>query len=336
MTLGCGIVAAQQQPAADAPPASDSADKPANDSSDKIVAVIEGKSYTAEEIEWIRKNIPPEFAKQTSHMTYGGFLEALALQIAVANRAKELKLAEKEPYRTRLEINERIFLTNAYLSDIQQDLKFTQEDYHDFYDKHQDDYQNVRLSAISLNYSLDPDKVAAKDGKKPRSEKEAWVKAEELAVQLRQGADFAEVARANSDDPSAAEKGGDMGYFRRDSRVLPEPLKGPIFGLKEDEVSEPVKLGGRYYIFKVTERTTLSYTEALPDILRRIQDVKITEKLDQIRSEMQLDIKDPGFAATTPGAPTPAKGSEAPGAESSASPGAASAPAADPPAPAKP
>jgi parvulin-like peptidyl-prolyl isomerase len=299
--LGCGMLAAQDAPDAQAPSADQAAD-----SSKEIVAVIEGKGYTAEEIEWIRKNTPPEFAKQTASMTYGGFLEALALQIAVANRAEELKLAEKEPYRTRLEINKRIFLTHAYLSEIQQVLNLTQDDYREFYEKHKEEYQDARISAISIEYSLDPEKAAPKDGKKPLSEKDAWVRAEELLVELRQGADFAELAREQSSDRSAAEKGGDMGFFRRDSRTLPDALKTPIFALQEGELSAPVKHGGRYYIFKLTERRTLSYTDALPDILRRIQDVKITEKLDEIRAQMQLEIKDQSFAASKPAvAPSP-------------------------------
>jgi parvulin-like peptidyl-prolyl isomerase len=233
-------------------------------------------------------------------MTYGGFLEALSLQIAVANRAEELKLAEKEPYRTRLEINTRIFLTHAYLAEIQQVLHLTQDDYREFYEEHKAEYEDVQLSAISIAYVLDPEKAAPKDGKKPLGDKEAWVRAEELLVELRQGADFAELAREHSSDPSAAEKGGDMGRFRRDSRTLPEALKTPIFALKEGEVSSPVKHGGRYYIFKVTERGTLSFTDALPDILRRIQDVKIKEKLDEIRAETNLEIKDEAFAASRP------------------------------------
>jgi parvulin-like peptidyl-prolyl isomerase len=295
--FSCGILAAQATPEAQNPPAEQT---PNADSASDIVAVIEGKGYTAKEIEWIRQNTPPEFAKQTASMTYGGFLEALSLQIAVANRAEELKLAEKEPYRTRLEINTRIFLTHAYLAEIQQVLHLTQDDYREFYEEHKAEYEDVRLSAISIAYVLDPEKAAPKDGQKPLGEKEAWVRAEELLVELRQGTDFAALAREHSSDSSAAEKGGDMGRFRRDSRTLPEALKTPIFALKEGELSSPVKHGGRYYIFKVTERNTLSFTEALPDILRRIQDVKIKEKLDEIRAETQLEIKDEAFAGSRP------------------------------------
>lgn len=292
LAFGCGVALAQN------PSPGESTPKP--DSDGPIVAVIDGKGYTAADVEWIRKNTPPEFVKQTAHMTYRGFLEALAMQISVAKRAEELQLAEKEPYRTRLEINKRIFLTNAYLAEIQQDIKFTQDDYREYYEKHKSDYEDVRISAISIDYSLDPEK-AATDGKKPRGEKEAWVKAEELLVELRQGAEFAELARKHSDDPSVAEKGGDMGYFKRGSR-MPEALKDAVFALKEGEVSSPVKQGGRYYIVKATERRTLAYTEALPDVLTRIQDVKIKEKLDQIRAELPLEIKDEAFAASKPAA----------------------------------
>jgi len=292
LACGCGVTLAQ------VPPGGESASKP--DSHGRVVAVIEGKEYTADDVEWIRKNTPPEFVKQTAHMTYGGFLEALAMQISVAKRAEELQLAEKEPYRTRLEVNKRIFLTNAYLAEIQQDIEFTQDDYREYYEKHESDYEDVRISVIHIDYSLDPEK-AARNGKKPLSEKEAWVKAEELLVELRQGADFAELARKHSDDPAVAEKGGDLGYFKRSSR-MPEALKDVVFALQEGEVSSPVKQGGRYYIVKVTERRTLSYTEALPDILARIQDVKIKEKLDQIRADLRLEIKDEAFAASKPAA----------------------------------
>lgn len=274
-------------------------------SPDDVVAVILGKEYTAKEIEWMRQNMPPELLKQTSSMNYRGFLESLAMQMALAQRGAEMKLAEKEPYRTRLEINQRIFLANAFLAEIQQVLNLTQEDHRKFYEEHKSDYEELRVSAIYIDYAPDPAKAAPKDGKKPLSETDAWVKAEQLLVEMRQGADFAELARKHSDDPAAAEKGGDLGYFKKDSR-MPEALKTAIFALKEGEVSAPVKQGGRFYIFKVTERHVLPYTEALPTILQRIQDVKIKEKLDEIRAETQLEIKNEAFAATRPGAETPA------------------------------
>jgi peptidyl-prolyl cis-trans isomerase C len=308
LSLFSGLGAAQNTPPAEAPP-SEATSK--GYSPDEVVAVILGKEYTAQQIEWMRQNMPPDLLKQTSSMNYRGFLESLAMQLALAKRGEEMQLDEKEPYRTRLEINQHIFLANAFLSEIQQVLKLTQQDHREFYEKHKSDYEELKVSAIYIDYSLDPEKAPPKDGKKPLSDTEAWVKAEQLLVELRQGADFAELARKHSDDPSAAEKGGDLGYYKKDSR-MPDALKTAIFALKEGELSAPVKHGGRYYIFKVTERRAQSYVDALPSILQRIQDVKIREKLDQIRAETQLEIKNEAFAAARPGAPGSAAPATAP------------------------
>jgi peptidyl-prolyl cis-trans isomerase C len=293
------------------PPPADAAAK--GYSPNDVVAVILGKEYTAREIEKLRQNMPPDLLKQTSSMNYGAFVESLAMQLALAKRGEEMQLADKEPYRTRLEINQRIFLANAFLNEIQQVLNLTQEDHRAFYEKHKSDYEQLRVSAIYIDYSLDPEKSAPKNGKQPLSEKDAWVKAEQLLVELRQGADFAELARKNSDDPSAAEKGGDLGYYKKDSR-MPDALKTAIFALQEGELSAPVKYGGRYYIFKVTERRAQSYTDALPNLLQRIQDVKIKEKLDEIRAETQVEIKNEAFAAAKPAAAAPAGSAATPAA----------------------
>ena len=278
---------------------------------DDVVAVILGKEYTAKEIEWLRQNMPPDLLKQTSMLSYRGFLESLAMQLALAKHGEEGQLHEKEPYRTRLEINQRIFLANAFLSEIQQVLKLTQQDHREFYEKHKSDYEELKVSAIYIDYSLDPEKAAPQGGKKPLGETEAWVKAEQLLVELRQGSDFAELAREHSDDPSAAEKGGDLGYYKKDSR-MPEALKTAIFALKEGELSAPVKHGGRFYIFKVAERRVIPYVDALPSLLQRIQDVKIKEKLDEIRAETQLEIKNEAFADSRPGAEATAAPGTAP------------------------
>jgi peptidyl-prolyl cis-trans isomerase SurA len=48
---------------------------------------------------------------------------------------------------------------------------------------------------------------------------EARALADSLLAEIRQGASFAELARAFSEDPASAERGGDLGYFRRGAMV---------------------------------------------------------------------------------------------------------------------
>lgn len=75
-------------------------------------------------------------------------------------------------------------------------------------------------------------------------------KAQSIYKQLQEGADFAELAKAESDDPGSAAKGGDLGYFGKDFMV-PE-FEEAAFSLKQGEISEPVRTPFGFHIIQVT------------------------------------------------------------------------------------
>ncbi|RME73865.1 MAG: parvulin peptidyl-prolyl isomerase, partial [Planctomycetota bacterium] len=79
-----------------------------------------------------------------------------------------------------------------------------------------------------------------------RSEQQALARAREVLEKLRAGGDFAALAREYSDDPSAAQNGGDLGAFSR-SQMVPEFAEA-AFRLKVGEISEPVKSPFGYHI----------------------------------------------------------------------------------------
>lgn len=85
----------------------------------------------------------------------------------------------------------------------------------------------------------------------PEQEAEVRGQAERLASEIRQGQDFAEVARAHSQDPSAA-LGGDLGFIRR-GEVEPAFEKA-AFSLQPGEVSGPVRTPFGLHLIRVTER----------------------------------------------------------------------------------
>ena len=62
--------------------------------------------------------------------------------------------------------------------------------------------------------------------------------AEEVIAKLKDGGDFAELAKEFSTEPVAKESGGDLGWFGP-GKMVP-PFEEAAFPLKESEISEPV------------------------------------------------------------------------------------------------
>lgn len=77
-------------------------------------------------------------------------------------------------------------------------------------------------------------------------------RAEALLAQIRQAPQtFAELAKANSQDPGSAANGGDLDFFSRGAMV--KPFEDVVFALKKDEVSAPVETEFGYHLIKLTD-----------------------------------------------------------------------------------
>ncbi|MDO8300140.1 SurA N-terminal domain-containing protein [Lacisediminimonas sp.] len=117
-----------------------------------------------------------------------------------------------------------------------------------YYDQNQQRYstpEQRRASHILVAASKSApaaEKSAAKD------------KAAKLLEQLRKSrdpAEFARLAKANSQDPGSAEKGGDLGFFGPGMMV--KPFEEAAFKLKPGEMSDLVESDFGYHIIKLTE-----------------------------------------------------------------------------------
>ena len=80
-------------------------------------------------------------------------------------------------------------------------------------------------------------------------ESEAQEKIAEIQKKLAEGADFAELAKENSQDPGSASLGGDLGMFQQ-GMMVPEFDKA-VFSMNVGEVSEPVKTEFGFHLIKL-------------------------------------------------------------------------------------
>jgi parvulin-like peptidyl-prolyl isomerase len=212
-------------------------------------------------------------------------------------------MAEKEPYKTQLWFNTINFLAQAYLNQLNTTLEIDDQDVTEYYEQHTGEYEEKRVSAIYLEYDPLPE-LAEKQGRKPVTEQDAWAKSEKLLAEMRDGADFAALAKEHSTDSASAEKGGDLGFFSPDDQSLSPEVKKAIFALGEGQISTPVKDGGRYYVFKVTEVRPRPLEEVKAPVMQAVQKQKLQEKLEAIRSSVKIEYNDPAyFGGAGAGAP---------------------------------
>ena len=95
----------------------------------------------------------------------------------------------------------------------------------------------------------------------------AKAKTESLLKEIKNGADFAELAAANSTDPGSKDKGGDLGWFGKGKMV--EAFENAAFALKPGETSEVVETPYGYHIIQVLDKReakVFTLDEARPKI----------------------------------------------------------------------
>jgi len=84
-----------------------------------------------------------------------------------------------------------------------------------------------------------------------RSRPEALTRAKECLRKLRAGGDFAKLVGEYSDEPGAAERGGDLGVFARD--VMVQAFSDAAFALKKGEISEVIETPYGFHIIQRTQ-----------------------------------------------------------------------------------
>ncbi len=130
----------------------------------------------------------------------------------------------------------------------------------------------------------------------------ALARARELVRRIRGGADFAEVAKEQSDDELTRESGGDLGFVGHD--VLPEPVEAVAWDLEPGAVSDPIETDEGYYVIQVVERKAAAgeeFEKAKPDLLEQIRQEKADEHFARwfadLRNSAEVSILDPQLAA---------------------------------------
>lgn len=155
------------------------------------------------------------------------------------------------------------------------------EEIQKFYDDNPSYFtQPEKIQASHILVKVDK---SATDEEKAKARK----KIERIAEDLKNGADFAEEAKKESEGPSAP-KGGDLGEFSKGQMVA--PFEEAAFALKVGEVSGIVETQFGYHIIKVFKKTPESHV-ALEDVKASIQSYLLQNKNQSLLNDYLDSLK---------------------------------------------
>jgi peptidyl-prolyl cis-trans isomerase SurA len=169
-------------------------------------------------------------------------------------------------------------------------LVISKEEAQQFYDDHKSELErpeSIRLSEILVSTDAKPND-STDEAQRLQAAK---AKAEVLLAQIRKDAKFDDVARKNSDGPTAAQ-GGDLGEFKRGA--LAKELEDKTFAMKPGDVSDVIRTKQGFVILKVTDHHNAG-VPALSEVAPRIQDAIYMQKLQPALREFLTKLREDAF-----------------------------------------
>ena len=126
--------------------------------------------------------------------------------------------------------------------------------------------------------------------------------ADRIVKQLKGGADFAKIAKAESTDPGSGAKGGDLGEFGPGQMV--PAFEEAVFGAEVGEIVGPVKTEFGFHVIEVTKKTEGPQLEEVSEEIRgELQEGakgKLLEERLKDRTETAKVTVNPRFGTWNP------------------------------------
>jgi len=202
----------------------------AADQKNSVVAVVNGTELHMSQLAEFARQMPP----QAGQPPYEALLEVVINNQLVYDQAKKDKLDGDPDVKAALKQAEISIMRQVWISKKMRSA-VTEEAVKARYDQVAKDF--VPAEEVRARHILVDTEDAAKS----------------IIAELNKGADFGELAKTRSKDPSAAQSGGDIGYFTQKDMV-PE-FAAAAFAMRPGEVSKtPVKTQFGYHVIKVEDK----------------------------------------------------------------------------------
>jgi len=257
---------------------------------DAVVVSVGDEKITRKEFEQFVEALPPQLRAQATGPQKRRFVEQYVEMKALAQEAHKRKLDEKPEVQELLALQRDNILASTLYQNIAENSKPDDAAMRAWYDQHKSEYEEVKARHILIRFKGSP--VPAEKDKKELTDEEALAKAKEIRAKLTE-ANFADVAKTESDDTATGKNGGELGTFTK-GRMVPQ-FEQAAFSLAPGQFSEPVKTQFGYHIIEVESHDTKPYADVKSQIEARLKPELAKKAADGVRQQTAVTINDDYF-----------------------------------------
>jgi peptidyl-prolyl cis-trans isomerase SurA len=210
---------------------------------------------------------------------------------------RQLKLRGVTVDDLKKNIREQLSIEKLINREVVSKITITDQDVTDFYNQNRQQFNvaetQYRLAQIVVTPHKDPE-VRNRKNDDATTDAEARRKVAALLQQLKNGADFSELAMDYSEDPQTASSGGDLGYVPESSLGQSNPaLKKAVMALKPGEISDVIVLPDSYRILKLVAEEAPGQRDLNdPSVQSTIRDALRTRQEQLLRTAYLSDARD--------------------------------------------
>jgi peptidyl-prolyl cis-trans isomerase C len=222
------------------------------------------------------------------------FIDQVVRILLLSEEGRRRKLTETEAYKNQMVYSAAGILASNTDQDIKRKISGDEALLKAYYEAHKSEYEQIHARHILIR--MQGSLVNLAPGQKELTDAEALAKALEIRQKILQGADFADLARTDSDDMGSSSKGGDLGFLKRGQTV--PSFEDAAFALPTGQLSQPVKSPYGYHLIKVEERKpTRTFEELRPEIERTLGNEASRKFVEDLKAKTKVAI-DPDFSET--------------------------------------
>ena len=274
LVWAAGLASDHAAMAADQPPAPPTGSVPAPSPlppPNTVVARVDGTELHLSDLEAAQQNLPPQAQKLPLEQIYPMLLDRLVDGALITEAGRKEHLEQDPELQVRLKRYEDRLIQEAYLN---QAIKAAETE----------DQLKARYQTFAKDTA----------GREEVHAQHILVMTEDEAksviAELDKGADFGELAKKYSTDPSAS-SGGNLGYFGHDDMV--KAFTDAAFALSPGRYSKtPVKTEFGWHVIKVEDRRAgkpPSFEEAREQLSRELAHEIIDAKLQNLRGAAKIE-----------------------------------------------